>query len=85
MSEKTPEQFVKEFLDENSKSLVSSDGAFCTNFVLATEFVDANGVFYTYVVKDESMPGWRHEGLLHYVIANELYSTDTDENEDGDF
>ncbi len=76
-----PAEFLADFLKANSKEAVNVEGAFCTGYVLAAEYMDAEGNYYTYVLKDDSVPAWRYEGLLAYVAANELYET---EEEDAD-
>jgi hypothetical protein len=83
MSEEiTAESALAEFLSENAATFINKDGAFCTNFVLVAEYVDADGQFWTLVLKDEKMPVWRHLGLLEHVINNELY---TEEEEEGEY
>lgn len=76
------EEYISQFLNDNAKNFINKDGAFCTNFFMITEYVDVDGTFYTWTVKNSSVPDWRHEGLLHYAITNELYN---EESEDGDF
>lgn len=77
------EEHISQFLNDNVKNFVNKDGAFCTNFFMVAEFVDVDGTFYTWTVKNSNVPDWRHEGLLNYAIRNELYIEE--ESEDGDF
>lgn len=77
-------QFVANFLNDSSKSAVNNEGAFCTAFVLCAEYVDVNGQYYTWVLKDDQSPVWRLEGLLNYVLQNEIFETEDDE-EDSDY
>ena len=76
-----PSEFLADFLKANSKEAVNVEGAFCTAYILAAEYMDAQGNFYTYVLKDDSVPGWRYEGLLSYVANNELYESEEEDAE----
>lgn len=76
-----PAEFLADFLKANSKEAVNVEGAFCTGFLLAAEYMDAEGNYYTYVLKDETVPPWRLEGLLNYVVANEIYDTEEEDAE----
>lgn len=62
---------------------VDSDGAICTTFVLITEWMGADGKYYSLVVTDEESPPWRHEGLINYALANDIYTSVEEEDEDG--
>lgn len=81
--EASAETVLGDFLSDNATNFINKDGAFCTNFVLAAEYVDADGQFWTLVLKDEKMPVWRHLGLVQHVLNNELYTAE--EEEDGEF
>ena len=59
-------------LNAESKQIVDKEGALCTNFILIAEYVDTNNEYYTFVVKDESIPVWRHTGLLSHILETEF-------------
>lgn len=40
------------------------DGAMATAWVLATEWIDVNGEYFTVTLTDEKAPAWHHSGLL---------------------
>lgn len=75
---------VKNFLQQLSKDFVDVDGAMNTSFVLVSEWVNSSGEYVILTITDEGSPAWRHEGLLNYAIANEIYETAEDESEDDD-
>lgn len=58
-----------------------NDGAICTTFILISEWMGSDGKYYSLVVTDEQSPPWRHEGLINYALANEIYSSDEEEEE----
>ncbi len=63
-------------LNSESKKIVDKEGALCTNFILIAEYVDSNNDYYTFVAKDESMPVWRHTGLIAHVLETEFTEED---------
>lgn len=85
MSEQTVDTIrdkIVEILNSSGKLTVGEEGAFLTNFVLVAEYLDPAGQFYTWTVKDEEQPPWRTEGLLGYVIANEIYPVEETEGDE---
>lgn len=71
---------VRNFIEENSKEVVTAEGAFCVGYFLTAEFMDGNGEYYTWTVFDESVPPWRIEGLVNYTLQKELYPEEEDED-----
>lgn len=73
---------ITELINLTLKQHIDDKGALCTSFVVITEWIDSNGEYYTLTVKDDDSPPWRHEGLVHYALANEIY--DSEESEEGE-
>jgi len=72
----------QEFLDvlqTIAKSYIDENGAMCTSFVLTSEWVSSDGKYYMFTFTDDESPPWRHEGLLNYTIAHEIYPTEEGE------
>lgn len=85
MSEtETADLVLKNWLEENAKTLVTEDGAFCTSFVMIAEYMDSNGQFYSVTLKDPDSPLWRVRGLIEYARENEFYLRE-EPQEDGDY
>ncbi len=59
---------ISALLEEHTKELVDKNGAFCTGYFLAAEFVDSNGEYYTMSIQDPTIPQWRIEGLVNYEL-----------------
>ena len=76
-------QEILDLLNKISKSYVHQDGAFCTSYVIVSEWMAADGQFSSMTLTDEQSPGWRHEGLLHYAVTNDIYATEEEENDYG--
>jgi hypothetical protein len=72
-----------DLLNKSAKEVVDKEGALCTNFILVAEFVDTTNEYYKLVLKDESLPPWRHTGLLYHVLETE-FSEEEEEEEDGE-
>lgn len=60
---------------------IDNNGAICTTFVLISEWMGSDGKYYSLVVTDEQSPPWRHEGLINYALANEIYTSDEEEED----
>ncbi len=59
--------------------------AICTGWVIVSEWMDADGEYWTHVSRDDRNPPWRHQGLLAYVLDEEItVDEDEDEYEDDD-
>ena len=58
------------------------EGAICTGWVIVSEWMDAEGQFWTYTAVDDRNPPWRHQGLLNYVLEAGSYDPDDDEDDD---
>ena len=41
-----------------------------TNFVLVSEFMDEDGIYWSAIYKDDNLPPWRHVGLLYHALEN---------------
>ena len=52
------------------KEDVGKSGAICTNFVLVSEFMDEDGIYWSAIYKDDNLPPWRHVGLLYHALEN---------------
>jgi hypothetical protein len=78
---------LKGWLEDNAKSFVSEEGAFCTSFLLVAEYMDSSGQFYSFTLKDPTSPAWRLRGLLEYARENDFNLKDDTEldDEDGDY
>jgi hypothetical protein len=48
----------------------------CTNYILISEYVNGDGEFYSLAIKDESIPVWRHKGLLYHIYETEFNDLD---------
>lgn len=62
------------------------EGAICTSWVLATEWMSLDSEYYVIVLTDEDSPPWRHVGLLAKASADldEQLNDTEDEEEDED-
>jgi hypothetical protein len=62
------------------------EGALCTSWVLATEWMSADSEYYVIVLTDDQSPPWRHVGLLAKASADldEQLATEEMEDEDED-
>jgi len=58
------------------------EGAMCTGWVIVSEWMDADGQFWTYVGADDRNPPWRHLGLLSYCVDTVGYVQDADDDAD---
>lgn len=75
----------EEFLDvlqQIAKNYIDANGAMCTSFILTSEWMNSEGQYYILTVTDDESPPWRHEGLLHYAIANEIYEQEEEEGDE---
>lgn len=81
----TADHALKGWLEDNAKTFVSDEGAFCTSFFMIAEYMDSNGQFYSFTLKDPTSPLWRLRGLLEYARENELHLKDEPEQEEGDY
>lgn len=83
MSYITPEnrQELLDVLSRLAKQHVDKEGAMCTAFVVSSEWVSSDGEYYIMTLTDNDSPPWRHEGLLQYTIANEIYDTEEEGEE----
>jgi len=79
------DETLKGWLQDNSKSFVSEDGAFCTSYIMIAEYMDGNGQFYSFTLKDPASPVWRLRGLLEYARENDLCLTDNSDSEEDDY
>jgi hypothetical protein len=52
----------------NEMGAVAQDGAFCTSWLLVTEWTDGNGVSWLEEHRTSEMPPWKRLGLLYYVL-----------------
>lgn len=55
--------------------------AICTGWVIVSEWLGADGEYWTHVEHDDRNPPWRHTGLLSYTLDEGL-TLDADEDED---
>lgn len=53
-----------------------TEGAMCTNYILISEYVNGDGEYYSLAIKDESIPIWRHKGLLYHIYETEFNDLD---------
>lgn len=60
------------------------EGAMCTGWVIVSEWMDADGQFWTYVGSDDRNPPWRHLGMLSWTLETGNYASDGDSDEDTD-
>ena len=81
----TADDALKGWLQDNSKTFVNDEGAFCTSFFLVAEYMDADGKFYSLTLKDPTSPNWRLRGLLEYARENDLNLIDPKQDEDGEY
>ena len=72
---------ILDILNKTAKETVDKEGALCTNYILVAEFVDTNNEYYKMVLKDETLPVWRHTGLLYHILETEF---NEEEDEDGE-
>jgi hypothetical protein len=79
------ETVLKAWLEDNAKSFVSKEGAFCTSYLMVAEYMDGNGQFYSFTLTDPTSPLWRLRGLLEYARENDLCLTDEPDSEEGDY
>jgi hypothetical protein len=70
-----------DLLNKSGKEVVDKEGALCTNFILVAEFVDTNNEYYKLVLKDETLPPWRHTGLLYHVLETEFVEEEVEDGE----
>jgi hypothetical protein len=80
----TADDTLKAWLEDNAKTFVSEEGAFCTSFLLVAEYMDSTGQFYSFTLKDPSSPLWRLRGLLEHARENDFNLTEYDNEEDGE-
>lgn len=69
------------FLNSNASELVNKEGAMCTNYIVATEWVDTNGEYWTLMMKDENSPVWRHKGLFQHFWDSEFVDEAAEESD----
>jgi hypothetical protein len=55
------------------------EGAMNTAWVLVSEWMDAEGNYWTHSAKDSRNPIWRHTGLVQHALDDGL---DADEDDD---
>ena len=55
------------------------EGAMCTGWVIVSEWMDADGQYWTFCAVDDRNPPWRHKGLISYVLEREAYDYDSDD------
>lgn len=77
------EESIQQILNKVAKDSVDRNGAFCTNYILISEFMDSQGDYWTFVYKNEDLPIWRHTGLLQYALETGLEDYDESEEDDG--
>ena len=64
---------------------VFPEGAMCTGWVIVSEWMDAEGDFWTYVGRDDRNPPWRHHGLMSWALeGGECGPRDRDDDDDDD-
>ena len=77
---------IRGWLEASAKNTIDKDGAICTNYVVIAEYVDGNGEWYSLLLKDNSIPSWRTEGLVNHVMAQDsdayVFEPDDDDEED---
>lgn len=80
----TPVLSMEDLLVAMSKQTFP-EGAMCTGWVIVSEWMDADGQFWTYVGADDRNPPWRHLGLLTWAMDSESYSAhEYADNDDDD-
>lgn len=79
----TPALSVEDMLVAMSKKAFP-EGAMCTGWVIASEWMDADGQFWTYVGTDDRNPPWRHVGLLAYTLESGAYDPSGDSDDEDD-
>jgi hypothetical protein len=77
----TPTLAMEDLLVAMSKDTFP-EGAMCTGWVIASEWMDANGEYWTYVGTDDRNPPWRHLGILQWALDGSHYVTEDIEDED---
>lgn len=73
---------MRDYLDSMAPDVLEAKTAMCTGYVIVAEYVDEKGDFYTWTTFDDKMPPWRVEGLLRYAISNEIYDSETEDEEE---
>lgn len=84
-AEKTPTP-VEAMVDAIRREMFP-EGAMCTSWVLATEWMSMDSEYYVIVLTDDNSPPWRHVGLLAKASADldeQLLTEEMDEEEDED-
>lgn len=70
---------ILELINLTIKKHIDDKGAMCTSFIVITEWMDSKGEYYSFTVTDRESPSWRHEGLINYALANEIYGSEEGE------
>lgn len=58
------------------------EGAICTGWVIVSEWMDADGQYWTFCAVDDRNPPWRHKGLISYVLERGGYEYGEDDDDD---
>lgn len=58
------------------------EGAMCTSWVIVSEWMDADGEYWTFVGSDDRSPPWRHTGLLSWALDGSDTLTAADEEDE---
>ena len=58
------------------------EGAMCTGWVIVSEWMDADGQFWTFTGADDRNPPWRHLGLIYHVLESGSYENTRDRDDD---
>lgn len=69
------------WLESNVGEFAIGEASVCTSFVLAAEFMDTNGQWYSLAVYDKAAPPWRLRGLVDHVMAEIDVEDDEDEED----
>jgi len=59
-------------------------GALCTGWIVISEWLDADGDYWTHVERDDRNPPWRHQGLLQHALDEEELDDDEWEDDEDD-
>jgi hypothetical protein len=54
----------------------------CTGWVIVSEWMDAEGQYWTYIGADERNPPWRHYGLMSWVLSGGAVGPDEEDDDE---
>lgn len=66
-------------------TLLDQDGAYCTSWILVSEWMDSNGNFWFSTHSEPEMPVWRISGMLSHaqstVVREHYIESSSDEGD----